>query len=423
MNFLTDETGKAHSEHYASPVRDVAYSTTSGPAPVETVTFVTGAAGFKGIINLAGGPILNALGDKVGSFWREDINLMMASSPSVARITGITKTNGSAAVTIEVEPGANASTIIPNLEQLFEVSTGNSRVVIILADPSGTELIGYVRDIAKTGNSYVINVANTLAGGTQNWIGVIANFVATLPARCGFRIHSYESSFAWVTGTVLPVDQEKLYQPIRSDYAHLNNILTVDGDWCVDYFRGRILYRKATTGTSDTCSYKVGLPFFFSNQSKLVASSKTLSANNTTANIPIFRVTGAVRVTKLYGIVTTVLGSNQTAAYWRLNDQTAQVNITLNTGTTVSAAVAGSELAKNGLATAALVLSNSSAGRVAEPGAAELTVKSEFEVIAKSGANTDIEYTYSTTNTPTTGAIQFFVEYQALSADGSIAAV
>lgn len=150
--------------------------------------------------------------------------------------------------------------------------------------------------------------------------------------------------------------------------------------------------------------------------------SKTLSANNTTASVPLWRVTGNVLVTRLYGVVTTALGSNHTAAYWRLNDQTAQVDITLNTGTTLSSATAGSIIMCTGLAATALTLKSSAAGAVQHATTAGNGVFSPVEVTKKSGANTDIEYTYTTTNTPTSGVIQFFIEYIPLSADGALTA-
>lgn len=149
----------------------------------------------------------------------------------------------------------------------------------------------------------------------------------------------------------------------------------------------------------------------------------TTNANNTTVNPPIFTITGAVEIQKIWGVVATALGSNQTAAYWRLNDQAAQVNITLNTGTAVSSAAAGSVIAKAGLAAAALVLINNSAGRVNEPTTLETTYFSPFTVVKKTAATTQIEYVYTTTNTPTTGAIQFFVQWVPISADGNVIGV
>lgn len=152
-------------------------------------------------------------------------------------------------------------------------------------------------------------------------------------------------------------------------------------------------------------------------------SSKTLSANNTTANIPIFGITGTVNIVDLYGVVTADLGANNTAAYWRLNDQSAQVNITLNTGTTISAVKAGSVIVKKGLATAALVLLDNAAGRVSEPTTLETAFFSPFVATKKTGATTNIEFVYSTTDTPTSGVIQFFAVWLPVSADGAVVAV
>lgn len=144
----------------------------------------------------------------------------------------------------------------------------------------------------------------------------------------------------------------------------------------------------------------------------VLSNSKTLSGNNTTVATPIFHVTGTVQVLALYGVITTALGANVTAAAWRLNDQTAQVNITLNTGTDISAAVVGSSLLKKGLAAAALTFNNASAGRVTEPTTLETVYFSPFVASQKTaGVTTDIEFVYATTDTPTSGAIQFFVQY------------
>lgn len=150
--------------------------------------------------------------------------------------------------------------------------------------------------------------------------------------------------------------------------------------------------------------------------------SKTLTGSNTTVATPLWRVTGTVLVTRLWGVITTVLGSNHTAAYWRLNDQTAQVDITLATGTTLSSAAVGSTIQALGLAGAALTLNTSAAGRVIQAATVADFPFTPFELVKKSGANTDVEYVYTTTNTPTSGVIQFFIEYLPLSADGALTA-
>jgi hypothetical protein len=154
-----------------------------------------------------------------------------------------------------------------------------------------------------------------------------------------------------------------------------------------------------------------------------LSSSKTMTASNATAVVPIFRVTGTVKFLELYGIVTTALGAAHTIASWRINDQGAQVYLTAVGGTTLNAAPVGSMIVKCGLVAAALTLKSSVAGAVLEPTTLETPVCQEFIVTKKDGAVTEIEYRYATTDTPTTGAITFFVEYQPMSADGAVIAV
>lgn len=155
--------------------------------------------------------------------------------------------------------------------------------------------------------------------------------------------------------------------------------------------------------------------------SLLISNSKTLSANNTTANVSVFGITGTVRVLKLYGIVTTVIGTNHTGAYFNLFDQSARVNITLNTiGVTLSASPAGSFIGKTALAATLYTKQSNAAGAIIEPTAAQGIVFSEFLAVKKTAAVTEIDYTYTTTDTPTTGAIQFFIQYAPISADGAV---
>jgi hypothetical protein len=153
-----------------------------------------------------------------------------------------------------------------------------------------------------------------------------------------------------------------------------------------------------------------------------VANSITLSASNTTANVPVFHITGTVNVLGLWGVVTTVIGANHTGGLFRLNDQTAQVAITA-TGVTLSGLAAGTVIAKKGLAAAAATLLDNAAGRVSEPTTLETTVMSPFLAVKKTGATTDIEYQYATTDTPTSGVIQFFCQYLPVSLDGKVTPV
>lgn len=155
-------------------------------------------------------------------------------------------------------------------------------------------------------------------------------------------------------------------------------------------------------------------------QHGLVATNEiTLSASGASVNIPIFTLTGAVEVLKIWGVVTTDL-ANHTAAAWRLNDQTAQVYITAVGGTSLTNIKAGSVIVKKGLVAAALTKLDNAAGVVSEPTTLETTYFSPFVIVKKTGALTQIEYSYTTSDTPTTGKIKFYVGFLPLSDDGDL---
>jgi|SRR5665213_2124451 len=152
--------------------------------------------------------------------------------------------------------------------------------------------------------------------------------------------------------------------------------------------------------------------------------TQTLVGNNTTVTVPIFGITGTVLVNALYGVVTTVLGANNTAAYFRLNDAAAQSSITASSGTALSAAAVGSMLVKKDLASAALTLLTSAQERVSEPTTLETLYFSPFLVQQKTaGVATNIEFVYTTTDTPTSGVIQFYLGWIPLTSTSSVASL
>ena len=158
-------------------------------------------------------------------------------------------------------------------------------------------------------------------------------------------------------------------------------------------------------------------------RSSIETVSKTLVANNTTVSVGLFRVTGCVKIKKLWGIVTTVLGSNHTAAHWRLEDGTNTPEITLATGTTLSSFVAGSQIQKKGLAGAAIVANQADQVRISEHATSGMDSDTPFDVVQKAATNSDIVYRYTTTNAPTTGAIQFFCEWEPKSAGANVVGI
>lgn len=160
--------------------------------------------------------------------------------------------------------------------------------------------------------------------------------------------------------------------------------------------------------------FQPGLPILVN--SKIV----TTNVSNTTGSIVVFTITGTLKVVQFFGIVTTVLSANQTAAFIRLNDQTATVDLSLNTGVTMSAAPVGSIIARTGLVAAALTLKSSAAGAFQDAPSAIEDVFTSFIIQKKAAATTTIDYRYTTTDTPSSGAIQFVMVWEPLSADASV---
>lgn len=149
-------------------------------------------------------------------------------------------------------------------------------------------------------------------------------------------------------------------------------------------------------------------------------TSKAITGSNNTFNVPIFTVTGAIEVTALWGVITTDLGVNHTASAFRINDQTAQVYLTAVGGIDISTKKAGSVIFKKGLVAAAVSLMDNAAGAILEGTALETEVPTPVMIVKKTGALTNIEYHYATTDTPTSGAIQFFVRWLPFSADANV---
>lgn len=154
----------------------------------------------------------------------------------------------------------------------------------------------------------------------------------------------------------------------------------------------------------------------------ITSSPKTLNANNTTANIPIFTVTGQVEITALYGVITTALGNN-TVAFWRTNDGSTQNAITVATGTTLSNAIVGGVISKKAGVGTALTLTAGTSVQVSESVTAGATNFQDFVVDANPLATSNIEFVYSTTDTPTSGAITFYIRWVPLTPASSVVAL
>lgn len=155
-----------------------------------------------------------------------------------------------------------------------------------------------------------------------------------------------------------------------------------------------------------------------------VIKDVTFTGDDETVETPIFTITGVVMITRIWGVVTTDFGVNHTDAHWRINDQTAtdQV-ITKSTTLDLSAISAGACIFKHGLAAAVAKYASADAAVSIEPTTLETQMFTPFIVTQKTGSiQTDIEYVYTTSDEPTSGAMRFFVSYYPLSDDGLIEA-
>ena len=206
----------------------------------ESVTFVTGAAGFTGLVSLDKRPIANLSGEKVGSFWAKDWNISTGKKGSDITIKSI-----------------NANTIVLtsptlDLEELYETPSGTLEYIIKIADTSGLAVYGWIKGIAESNDVYTLDVYTEAAGTTQGWVGGLGVFDTVGVAD--FNIYRNQTSLSWTTGTVLTREVD-LPDDIRDLGKFLDNLSL--GDYAVDYERGTIYYKKATTGTSDTAAYTI----------------------------------------------------------------------------------------------------------------------------------------------------------------------
>jgi hypothetical protein len=145
----------------------------------------------------------------------------------------------------------------------------------------------------------------------------------------------------------------------------------------------------------------------------ITTDSQILVGNAATVAVPIFTFTGAIEVTALYGVITTALGNN-TAAYWRTNDGSTQNVITASSGTALTGAIAGGVIAKKALAATALSLITATSAKVDESATANTPFFQNFVLQANPLATSNIEFVYTTSDAPTTGAITFYIRWAPL---------
>lgn len=139
---------------------------------------------------------------------------------------------------------------------------------------------------------------------------------------------------------------------------------------------------------------------------KHVTKTITLNANNTSANVNVFQLTGGVKILGLHGeILTNTVLTNCTSVYFDLWDGTTSIPITKTTGAAMSGYNVGAFFIKDADSASALTILNNDQARIkeAETGA---KVSSELVAIQKTGTNTYIRFNYTTTDAPADATVK-----------------
>ena len=112
----------------------------------------------------------------------------------------------------------------------------------------------------------------TLSAGAQGTTGTVCLDKAPVFNEVGSQIGELsDTSFAFVTGTVLTTEEEWDYTKLdAAQIALLDN-----GDFRIDYRTGKMLYCKDTAATTDTCNYK-------SRQTNIEITASTISIGSVT---------------------------------------------------------------------------------------------------------------------------------------------
>lgn len=148
----------------------------------------------------------------------------------------------------------------------------------------------------------------------------------------------------------------------------------------------------------------------------------TLNANNTSANVNVFQLTGTVNILALHGeIVTATTLTNCTSVYFDLWDGTNSTAITKTTGASLSGYAAGGFMIKDSDSATALSTVQNNQARVKEAGTGA-RLFNEFLCTQKASTNTYIRFNYTTTDAPINATIQVGIVYVDLD-NGTVTAV
>lgn len=138
----------------------------------------------------------------------------------------------------------------------------------------------------------------------------------------------------------------------------------------------------------------------------------TLAADAGSESVNIFQLTGTVEIVGIHGFITdaTTL-TNLTGASLQLYDSAAAVQITKNDGV-LSGLGVGTLIVKNAAATVTMAVASNAAGAVTESSTIPAQAFAPFFITQKTGANTYVRFTYTTTDSPIDAKIFWHVRYK-----------
>ena len=134
----------------------------------------------------------------------------------------------------------------------------------------------------------------------------------------------------------------------------------------------------------------------------------------------IFKVTGAVRISNIFGSVETVIPNTASTVYLQLYSSNGTVDITDAPGVDVDSAVVGALLVRNGPSTDALDLADPNATPAVAENTSWRDPKTAIDVVKDNGADTYIRLVLSAALA--SGAIDWHCHWEPLSDDGFLEA-
>jgi len=225
-----------------------AFDTEDQSVSLNLVNNVKDAAGSTVVLELPGRRIMDQEGTKLGSYWGSEENLQYTTPVNTPNgdlangvLSGVVLTDGSAALAIY---DANV-----DLEKIFESNT-KARYIMKLTDMTGKAYYGYIGGVSVSSNVYTFSIYSEVGLSNQNWVKTWGSGIAAPYMKAEI----YENSTSFELASTDTFNQEVPYSPFATDYNQLKGLS--NGQFCIDYRRGRFLGRKLNADDTEIVTYK-----------------------------------------------------------------------------------------------------------------------------------------------------------------------